>query len=60
MDAQVKALKAQLKRVKQNATKLKKQNSMLKTMLVVSWVFIVILGNMVFGNLNTNYVMSLL
>ena len=59
MDAEVKALKGQLKRIKQDATKLKKQISTLKTMLVLSWLFFVILGSMLFKNLKMNDAMSL-
>jgi len=59
MDSEVRALKAQLKCVNQDVTKLKKQNSTLKTLLVVSWVFFAIIGGLLFGNLKTNDMLSL-
>lgn len=48
MDVEVRALKAQLKRVKQDMAKLKKENLRWKTMSVVSWMLIVILAHMLF------------
>lgn len=56
---EVKALKAQLKREKQNAAKLKKENSKLKKMLILLSMFIVILARMLFENLKVKDVLSL-
>jgi len=58
-NAEIKALKAQLKLAKQDVTKLKKENFKFKTLLVVLSLFIVMLACMLFGNLKVKDVMSL-